>query len=323
MVSASGAVMRKALIALLIMCAVAIPARVHAAETPVASGISISPFLQKIDITPEDTVREFSISLANNTKVSQEIELSNRDFGSLDETGGLVFAGANEYTEKYGLASWLSLEASSLVLGPGERKDILVRVENRESLGPGGHYGAIVASVADRDERTGNRVSVRQELTSLIFVNKVGGARYDLALASVSRNGSLFALPSSVTLRFQNPGNVHVTPRGTVELRAPDGSVVRKGIINADSAFVLPKTYRQVIIPLDASSGARPASLMNNYRLVVNYRYDGFADTATRSLSVSYVNGIWLLGIGAVLAITAIVFRRWRTRKTALQKAPH
>lgn len=286
---------------------------VPAAAAAKPQGISITPFEQQIKLTGTDTVKSFTITLANHTRNLQEINLSARDFGSLNDTGGIVLEGNSPYTQKYGLASWLSLEKDTVDLNPGESADVLVTINNRSSLSPGGHYGAVVATIGSLEPSAGNRVAITQQLVSLVLADKVGGEHYDLKLDSLTHNGNWLRLPTSATLRFQNPGNVHVVPRGTVELVSPGGTVVARGIINDESAFVLPETFRELIVPLKAVRHAPP--LPGVYRLRVNFRYEGITRTAEKTFTLNFIDlGLYVLAGALILAAVWFGFRYWRKR---------
>src|SRR5207244_2068642 len=102
------------------------------------------------------------VILTNHTMTLQELDLSVRDFGSLNDTGGILLEGSNRYTQRYGLASWLSLGTDTVVLQPNETRSVPVTVYNRSSLQPGGHYGAVVASVNSLNGQSGNSVVINQ-----------------------------------------------------------------------------------------------------------------------------------------------------------------
>jgi hypothetical protein len=119
-------------------------------------------------------------------------------------------------------------------------------------------------------------------------VTKLGGEQYDLRLSGVTHNASWLHLPSIAHLRFQNPGNVAVVPRGTVQLFGPRNKLVAQGAINEDSSFILPDAYRQLTVPIKTVGSAPwwPA----HYTLLVNYRYDGLAQTATRTELLYFIS---------------------------------
>lgn len=279
-----------------------------------SGGLSLSPFLQQISMSPTDLDKNFSLTLTNHTAGIQELDLKAQDFGSLNDTGGILLEGASSrYTQKYGLASWLSLETDTVVLQPGESRSVSVTVNNRPDLQPGGHYGAVAATVNSLTDQSGNRVVINQQLLSLVLVDKVGGEHFDLKLTSVSANGNWLHLPTIVKLRFQNPGNVHVIPRGLVKLKSPDGTVVAQGLINSESAFILPESFREVYVPLTTRGNSVPWPGL--YRLEVDYRYDQISHYATKTTPVRFIDlGLYLLLAVMLAAGSWLVKKRHTTR---------
>jgi hypothetical protein len=296
--------MTKSKLAVIVLLAGLLWPGLAAAATP--AGITLSPFEQSITIQPGDVAKSFQLSLTNHTKSLQEITLSVRDFGSLNQTGGIALQGSNAYTKKYGLTEWMSLEQSVVDLNAGETARVLVTINNQPSLSPGGHYGAIIASVNSLNQPPVNNVVINQQLVALVLVNKVGGEHYGLKLTDQTNNGNWFHLPGHVTLTFQNPGNVQVVPRGLVKLVSPTGTVVARGQINTGSAFILPETFRQFPVTLTKVGSAHPWPGL--YHLEIDYRYDGITNFATRSYFVRFID----LGLYVVLALVLFALFIWR-----------
>lgn len=120
--------------------------KVMAAEK---GGLFLSP--PSVDVTVGQTQPEnsFDLEVGNNGLAAETLDLSVVDFGSLDETGGIAFltVNSNEGERKYALASWISLEKSEVTVSPGKVEKIRVTILNKETLAPGGHYGAVLATV--------------------------------------------------------------------------------------------------------------------------------------------------------------------------------
>jgi hypothetical protein len=249
--------------------------------------------------------------------------LSVVDFGNLDETGGVAFVGdANKSLNyRYGLTSWATLERDRIVVEPRTTEKVPVTITNRESLTPGGHYGAVLVSPTESPERP-TRVQIDQVLSSLLFVKKLGGEVYNLSLKSYDVRRSLFSTPDKVDMRFQNAGNVHVVPRGTISVTDPRGRQVQKGIVNSSSAIVLPETFRRLSVPLE-SMGA--SWLPGKYTMQITYRFDGSDATQTRTVSYYYVNSVYvLIGLITLLGLIAIACsKKLRRRTMQLAKIPY
>lgn len=282
-----------------------LPGVVHAAGS--VPDVTVVPFLQTVQILAQDKTKALDLTLSNNTKQTQSFKLSVLDFGALDESGGVAFASSDASTliKKYGLSSWLKLESDSITLKPGQKAKIEAMIVNEDSLSPGGHYAAVVASLDSKDSPKGSQIDIKQQLSALIMATKIGGEKYDLSLDKTEFQTSWWRLPSSVTLRFKNPGNVQVIPRGTVKLIAPGGKVVSQGIINEGSGYVLPETFRRLTTEL--TSVARPRWWPATYSMQVSYRYDGLDVPAVKTFTVRFINLPALLVAGTLLAVIVIV----------------
>ncbi|MEK7594955.1 MAG: hypothetical protein AAB436_04940 [Patescibacteria group bacterium] len=315
--------MKKALALVLFLLLAGLLSSEHAVAAKPSSQITIVPFLQSVRVQASEPTKTFDLTLTNKTAQTQNFHLSVLNFGTLNETGGLVFTGSNTKTlaKKYGIASWLRLSTNDLSLQPNQTATVQATIINDSSLSPGGHYGAVVASVNSSDVAGSNQVNVKQELSSLVFATKVGGEKYDLKLDSMRYESSWGRLPSSVTLRFKNTGNVQVVPRGIVKLISPRGRVISQGAINEASSYVLPETYRQ--IPVSLQNVAREGWWPKFYRLEIYYRYDGINSFATKSYTLYLVNLpaiiVSTLTLAALL-VAAVQLWRYEARRRSRPK---
>ena len=289
-----------------------------AASAANTGGFVVSPAFEQLAIKSSEPQAAYTLQLTNRNSLDQTFVLSVVDFGALDESGGVAFLGAptSELEHKYGLASWMSLEKNTVFVGAGKTASVVVSIENRQSLATGGHYGAVLATaVSDPGASTGDRVGVKQVLSSLVLVTKEGGALADLRLASQESNGQFWRLPTTVEQRFQNAGNVHVVPRGTVEVKDPTGRVVERAAINEGSKVILPESFRRYKTDF---TKLMIAALPGHYTLISTYRYDGIDTTATKVTGFWYVGqlAVWLVGILALAAVAELVWWLWfRPRK--------
>jgi hypothetical protein len=240
-------------------------------------GFSIDPFFQEVTIQPEQKESQFFLTVENTTETPAIFHISVLDFGALDESGGVAFLGASDLERKYGLASWISLEIDALVINPNEKQQVRVTIENKESLSPGGHYAALFLKMDSDEKSSGNEkksseVAFNPSLASLIFVRKLGGEIYGMDFKEQELQNNLWKNPASIKLRFQNTGNTHIAPRGVIKIIDPLGREVIRGIINPESAIILPETFR--VFPVALKKIAL-SFLPGRYTLSIEYRYDG------------------------------------------------
>lgn len=283
--------------------------------TPVTArateGIGLSPSIQEVQLNEDQKSVNFEVNISNSTNETVDLRLSTLDFGALDESGGIAFIGkTSDETTSYGLSQWMILEKDRLALKPGQTQSVKVTIDNKDNLSPGGHYGAVVVTSVSPGGEQNSSLSVLPAGSTLVLLRKNGGEIQELKLDSINTNKSLIKLPNEVTLRFQNVGNVHLVPRGTVELFGPTGSLISSGIINQQSSFVLPESFRQITVNLDLNG---QPWLPGRYKLEVNWRYDGKEEFETTIQYVWYVGKITIfIFITLCLLIVLILFRKWR-----------
>lgn len=269
-----------------------------------ASNITVRPFLQTLQIIPGDATKQFSLTISNDSKFAQSFHLSAVNFGSLNETGGLVFEGANVSTlsNKYGLANWLELNKTSFDLGAGQQTQVKVTIRNDNDLAPGAHYAAVITS-ASRVSQAAGQLTITPKVSSLVFATKLGGEFYDIHLVSISHNGSFRNLPTNVSLRIKSTGNTYIVPRGVVSLKQ-NSRVLARGIINPQSSIVLPETIRNFDVPVSPVAKLSRGFLYSSYKIQVDYRYDGINQYATQSTSYKVYNLPFILGLAGLLTAT-------------------
>lgn len=221
------------------------PLTAHAATS--SGGLSIGPFIQEVDLAKGQKSASFEITLGNNSDYTLPMVGSIVDFGAADDHGGVDFLSTSDKLQhKYGLASWMSLDKTSLVLQPHSAQQIKVTIDNRDSLGPGGHYGAVIfqldpslMSTADQ-----SKVNFVKAVSTLVLAKKLDGAKESVNYSSMTWNGAPFALPTSANIKFYNNGNVHSEPVGDLKITDTLGHVVSDDPVNQAHAIVLPGTQR-------------------------------------------------------------------------------
>lgn len=295
-----------AILTLIVFCCISLIGNVSAAPTEKQAqppkGITVSPAFQLASVKANEDQHTLNFKVTNNRPTDQTINFSVADFNTLGESGGLAFVGTNptELQKKYGLANWVRLSQTSATIAPGQTATINASVLNDSSLAPGGHYGALLLSLDTGNASGQNKIALKPIASSLLFVTKVGGDTHKMALAGVDASHSIFKLPDSVNLRFKNSGNTHLVPRGIVNVTAPDGTVVKKGVINENSSIILPETYRLYSVPL---KNIAHTSMPGNYKLSVDFRFDDLDQYRRYQTSLFLLPPIVILVIPLILAI--------------------
>ena len=155
----------------LILTSLALVAPSSAVAAP--SGLTITPAKQQITLQTDEPEKRLTVLVTNNTPSSVNLSFSAKDFGGLDDTGGLFFLGSdvNATWDDNRLAKWLTVTPSSATIASRAQQPVQVVIDGGADLAPGGHYAAIVATLASQSDEP---VSINQSLASLLFVNKEG-----------------------------------------------------------------------------------------------------------------------------------------------------
>ena len=268
------------------------------------SGLSLSPPFVDVTVGGGQTESSFYLTVGNYNRINETFNISVVDFGSLDETGGIAFLTVNgdKSERKYALASWISLEKDIVTVAAGKSEKIKVTIINKDSLTPGGHYGAVLATINTGSTGTTDEVGIRQSLATLIYVLKSGGEIPKLELKTWEFDKNIFTFPKTVQLRFGNNGNVHVVPRGTINIADSKGKTVAQGIINADSGKVLPESFRIITVPINRLNRWDWPGI---YDIETNYRYEGkdtFTSVKTKMVYVGLEGALIVIIIAGVVA---------------------
>ncbi len=185
-----------------------------------------------------------AIKVFNETAETLELFTEVTSFTNEGETGNPIFDFKAPLT---GLAEWIEVEAGPIILAPGERKEIPVIINVPADADPGGHYAAVFF-VDVPPEAGAGQVAIGAKLGSLILVRVAGEVEEGGNLAEFfaeDKKTTFSRLPISFFARFQNSGNVHLRPTGTITITNLFGKESAKVDLNEAKGATLPQTIRK------------------------------------------------------------------------------
>lgn len=245
------------------------------------SALTISPPLMEFDARPGDTLVDV-VKLYNETNGPLTLTASVQSFKALGETGTPQFL---PVAENVGLATWLKLDETTVTIQPNERKSVLFTVNVPMDADPGGHFAGILWSTGTPAAAApgGAAVGLVAQTGTLILVRVAGvineaGRIVEFGTDKTSYN----YLPANFALRFENTGNVHLKPAGTIEIHNMWGTKVASMTVNENLANVLPDSIRKFeavwqkeALPVGASEWQkeRQNSAWGKYTAVVTLNY--------------------------------------------------
>lgn len=221
-----------------------------------SKGVTATPSLAHIDLSVD--APEYKITYVNNFDTDITLKLSVKDFTELEDSYKLEFLDDKQSQNyKYSLSSWITLETKTVELSPGEKKSIKVFID-KNRITKGGHYASILAEISQPSND--KNIGVKAVLSSLLFVRASTGKEIEEGkIFSLDPLRDNFDYPNLFLLRFQNSGNVHVVPYGTLMIYDPLGNLAAKAVVNEDSLDALPEsirsytlktiTYQKILLP--------------------------------------------------------------------------
>lgn len=298
---------------LLIITALGLTPRVYADASH--NVLELSPAYVDVSLGKDDVQKSIELTFTNKSTKPISLELFPIDFKQADDTGVYGFLGQDAGSYSYSLASFLSFETNRLDLDPGQKHIFTVVVKNRQDLSPGGHYAAVVARQIS-DAEPSSAATIAPAVSSMIFLEKKGGERYNLSLKSLDwpRFPVVFSYPGQVMLTFQNEGNVHVMPYGRVAIKDMFGRVLAVGSINESSLRVLPETRRIIPVLIRRLAASFPIS----FNIIEVNGYDSSKNTNfTYSDSFVYIHPLFLVAVFALIIAVFFLVRYKRRQKKA------
>jgi hypothetical protein len=270
-----------------------------------SQGLSITPAFQEVIFEENDREKTSSFLLKNDTDQRLTFEFQIVPYGTMDLEGGLSSFNPS-LNKAAGTLDYIQFDVPELTLEPGEFQELDFRVVNRSSLAPGGHYVAVVSKIVSQ---TKDKQEIVPAVGALVMIRKKSGEQANLSLTNVKHvsSGIVFSLPRRTILSFENRGNVHVIPRGSIKVSDMFDRVVMQGTINENSIFVLPERSRDIEVMLKKSRWLIPISFLT---LEVDGNTQGFDTRYTYRSSFFYISPWTFVFIPALILGGVIVIRR-------------
>ncbi|MDP2789977.1 MAG: hypothetical protein Q8O51_02505 [bacterium] len=207
-----------------------------------AKALTISPPSIEFTVQPGNQA-EFIVKLYNEGTDKQELYIDATTFTSGPEEGIPVYDFASP---KEDIATWVTLDAAPIILEPQGRKEVTIAINVPADAAPGGHYGVVAFSskppVAAGAEKP--QVAISQGIGTLLLVRVEGDVIESATLASFLTAAKYNHLPATFTTVYQNTGNIHLKPTGTITITGMSKKVAATLTINPNKTSTLPKSSR-------------------------------------------------------------------------------
>lgn len=203
--------------------------------------LTVSPVFLTVSTTPGSTTTQ-QVKVRNGGPVAEDLAVSLMKFKAYSDTGQpelLNFDPTDDY------ATWASFSENRFTVAPGEWKTLNVTFTVPPSAGLG-YYYAVNFTRANSPTPVAEGTTLIGSAAVLILLDvEVPEAKRSVELMEFYADHKLYAfLPSTLTLRLKNTGNIHVAPRGNIFIQRSNGTQVALLNINERLGNILPDSER-------------------------------------------------------------------------------
>lgn len=214
------------------------------AVAPAVHALTLIPPSVELNVTPGQKI-ETEVKLFNETQEAVQLYTEAVNFTADGETGNPSYDFGGTVTD---LSSWFQIEKGPIALTPGQRLAVPITLNIPADAEPGGHYAALFFSNTPPQEQGAGQIAIGMKLGTLFLVRVEGtiveqGSLEEFFLEA--GKSTLSRLPAHFFLRFQNTGNIHLRPAGTVNIINMFGKKAGSIDVNPGKGATLPKTIRQ------------------------------------------------------------------------------
>ncbi len=244
-------------VGLLLVIAVVLLPSVARAQQIAGQGLEISPPLFNLKANPGQVLRtEFRIRNVTDQPLLAKAQYN--DFVAGDKEDGnprILLDSSSEDPSPYTIKGWIST-IGEVIIRPNEQKTIQVTISVPKDASPGGHYG-VIRFTGTTPEVDSSSVTLSASVGTLMLITVSGDVQdnaniLELFTSQNNKKRSLFEYgPITITTRFENKGNVHEQPSGTVAVFNTFGKRVGEMKFNDSKSNVLPKSIRRFENTLD------------------------------------------------------------------------
>jgi hypothetical protein len=285
-----------------------------------ANGLSVSPAIENIQISPNQTSASFNESVTNISDNLLAVDISVKDFGAANAYGSIGFYGSSykPSSNPHSLSNFINLTTDEYLLKPHNTQIITINLKNLNQLSPGGHYAALLFTpfIAKSGEAT-SQINLQPTVASLVFLTTPYGGVESIKLSGFSVAGFGFRLPSQAYILLTNTGNTQIIPRGVLSLKDPVAGVVAQTVINSDSGLVLPGTSRLYSVNIVSSNNL--FKLPGLYQLQLRYRINDTSNYVSVTKNFFFLNPIVFVYVLIIYLIVVTVRRMYKKPKVSVK----
>lgn len=296
------------------------------AQTAGSTTFSLTPALQELKVDPGYT-GTFTITITNKSQIAVPFQVYTRNFLADGIDGKITFG--DDDSSSYAAGDWMVPSTDSILLEPEGKQEVEIAVSVPTNAEPGGHYASVLFEQVIPPTVSGknSQVQVATRMTALVYFTVSGdiieagqilGAKSGESCSAVVCGLEVPSFvdhgPVPFTFLFNNTGNIHVRPKGTITI-SQFGREIAK--IPVEDRAVLPNSQRKftttwdralLIGPYDAKLHLTYGS--KNYQLTADTKFWAFPWQIVLGITV-----VALLIAGIILSRKYFKVRRLHSKR--------
>lgn len=233
------------------LCAAAVfltPTLLFAEETGSLS-MTLTPPLFQVTQAPGGSWSSV-LRVVNTNDFDLAVTATVQDFHPDGETGNAVFSTGQPAApgDTHLMSGWITVPSGKIMIKRGTTGEIPFTISVPSDADPGGHYAAILVATDQGSKFSGSGAGISSAISSLFFMRVPGEVIEEGAIRDFYAEQTISqSTDGRFVLRFENDGNVHLVPEGSIIITNMWGKERGRIEINRVNTFgnVLPKSTRK------------------------------------------------------------------------------
>lgn len=222
----------------LLTLAVGITPKAHAQQ--VVNSLSVVPPSFEVSTKRGEVINK-TIRIDNLADKPVQVTVDKRNFTAQGEEGDVNLT---HEESSFSLASWIEVTPSKATIPAKSSQTFQYSIRVPTDAEPGGHFGSIIFATIPDKNLTQTGASFSQEVGSLILAEVAGDVKESAQIESFYAERNFYeAGPVQFIGRIKNLGNVHIKPKGFIEITDLLG---RKTRVPFEERNVLPDAIRKM-----------------------------------------------------------------------------
>lgn len=275
--------------------------------------MTITPPTIQVTMKP-GTSSEGNLGIINDSDSPLTFHATVQDFTVEDTLGTPNILPPSTLSNKYSAASWIGVSPDTFTVQPHQRQNLNYYMQLPPDARPGGHYAAIVYTPVNTD--TGKNQTgavVNTEIGTLFYITVPGTITEYAQVSHFSANRFQEYGPESLALQIKNFGDLHITPKGSINVTDIFGRTIQS--IPLDQHNIFPGAARDfsAIVGNKWMIGKFQANLIASY---------GFNNNLPLVATVTFWIFPWRVASVVVLIIVTIILGilLWKKRKKDMKE---